>query len=217
MRKDRPDRPDSDRSRGGETKRDSQISRNRRREDRNSDRRLITMDNSEGSSTLYKKRGDFRSVNEKGRTKTSRTDSNCHHTPRLDKGPRPNAQKGAVARRDPDGWKDFLRRQKSKHEDIKLEAPALWERLDAPVYDSPLTPEYGFSEKEIVMAKRGRRCSEETAVFGSTKTRKAIRDHERSAACDVGAEIERLSEYPRSRRRYVKIVSGLHERVRSCG
>ena len=181
------------------------------------DRQQNPMGNSEGPSSLRQKKADPRLRDEKERTKTSRTESDCHRTPRLGKKPRPNALKEPVTRRDPVEWKDFLRRQKSKHEDAKLEDLALWDRLDAPVYDSPLIPESGFSEKAIEMAIRGRRCSEETVACGSTKTRKAIRDHERSAAKhgDVDAEVERLSEYPRARRRYMEIANCLHERVRS--
>ena len=107
-----------------------------------------------------------------------------------------------------------MNRQKEHHDSVKKEALALWNRLDAPVYDSPMIPEAGFSSKAIEMAKRGRRCVEETAVCGSTKTRKSIRDFERSAARhgSVEEEVIRLSEYPVARERYLSIMNHLRQR-----
>ena len=100
-----------------------------------------------------------------------------------------------------------------RREDTKLVALALWERLGAPVYDSPEEPEEGFSRQAIEMAKRGRRRTEETAACGSNRARKSLRDYERSALKhgDLDAEIGRLSEYPMARRKYANIMKGLKE------
>ena len=111
---------------------------------------------------------------------------------------RPEGPIRRIGRKNPEEWKSYLRQQRDQHDRVNDEALALWARLDDPVYDSPAIPESGFPTSAVEIAKRGRRCAEETAVCGSNKTRKAIRDHERSAAKhgDEEAEADRLTEYP---------------------
>ena len=109
----------------------------------------------------------------------------------------------------------FFEEAKLKHEDVKLEALALWGRLDDPAYDSPGDPEEGFPKPAIEMTKRGRRRAEESIACGSNRTRKSLRDFERSAQThgDVGAEIGRLAEYPLAKKKYTSIAKRLMGRI----
>ena len=73
------------------------------------------------------------------------------------------------------------RKLESHHRDMKKLAVQIWTRMDNPVFDSPELPEEGFPDEAIAIAKRGRRCTMETEAIGSNLTKRAIRDHERSA------------------------------------
>ena len=101
-----------------------------------------------------------------------------------------------------------------KHMRHKEEAKRLWTLLGNPVYDAPLNPETLFAPEAIAIAKRGRRSTMETIVCGSNATKKAIRDHERSALKrgDVMAGVHRLREYPDALIAYKKIVEKVKKR-----
>ena len=110
-------------------------------------------------------------------------------------------------------WLDHLKKQGDRHVTVKEEALKLWKRLDNPAVDSPLNPEKGFSLEAINVAKRGRQCAVESSVCGSTATRRAIRNWERSAKNngDPTAEAQRLMEYPRATQRYLDVMVALQK------
>ena len=70
--------------------------------------------------------------------------------------------------------------------------------LGNPVYDAPVDIEACYPLAVLNIAKGGRHRTFETAVLGSNRTNRAIRDHERSAKRHGEADIEvaRLIEYP---------------------
>ena len=110
-------------------------------------------------------------------------------------------------------WLDHLEKQGDRHVTAKEEALKLWKRLGNPAVDSPLTPEKGFSTESINVAKRGRKCTVESSVCGSTTTRRAIRNWERSAKNngDPTAEAQRLMEYPQATQRYLDVMVALQK------
>ena len=65
------------------------------------------------------------------------------------------------------------------------------------MHDAPSDPEKDFTGEVIAIAKRGRKCTAETAVLGSNATQRAIRNHERSAKRHGNNEVEigRLRAY----------------------
>ena len=71
------------------------------------------------------------------------------------------------------------------------------ELLDNPAHGAPSGPEQDFSKDVISIAKRGRRCTAETAVLGCHATQKAIRNHERRDRRYGNEEVEigRFREY----------------------
>ena len=83
--------------------------------------------------------------------------------------------------------------------------------MDNPVADGPSCPESGMSDEAISAAERGRQFELESAVCGSTATRRAIWDHERAAKKrgEVKLDAERLLEYPRAREQYMRLMSEL--------
>ena len=89
----------------------------------------------------------------------------------------------------------------------------------APTADSPSYPEYGISDDAAIAAMRGRQCTFESYAFGSNQTRRALRDHERSAKLkgQVHLESDRLQEYPDARARYIALMAELRRRVATRG
>ena len=74
------------------------------------------------------------------------------------------------------------RKQMEEHHlNLKWQGVRLWELLGNPVYDASMGPGSGYSAEAIAVAKRGRRCTIETAWIGRNATMKEIRDRERSA------------------------------------
>lgn len=110
----------------------------------------------------------------------------------------------------------FLSQTRGKRERVNQEATQLWGRIDHPTADQTRNHEKGFSADAVAMAKRGRRRTFESAC-GSTETRKAIRNHERSAwkHGDVTMDAERLLEYPQDICRYNKVMGETH-RIAGC-
>ena len=98
--------------------------------------------------------------------------------------------------------------EEERHRAVKMEALNLWRVLDNPVYDSPIDPEAAFSVEAVRIAKRGRRCTMETHLLGSSETQRAIRNFERIAARHGNdqEQVQRLMEYPNALERYQRIV-----------
>lgn len=109
----------------------------------------------------------------------------------------------------------FLKQKEEKRARIKKEEKVIWLRLDFPTADCPSYPEYGMSDDAVAAAKRGRQCATKSFVCGRNQTRKALRDHERSVRLkgEVTLEADRLREYPEERRRYVTLMTELHNRA----
>ena len=124
----------------------------------------------------------------------------------------PRSKKG-LERKPSKKWLAFLKKQEEDHDRIKVEAKTIWMRMDSPTSDCPLYPECGMSDGAVAAAKRGRQCTMESFACGSNQTRKALRDHERSAKLKgkVTLEADRLREYPEARRRYVELMSELRK------
>ena len=92
----------------------------------------------------------------------------------------PSTRKG-IERKPSKKWPAFLRLQEEDHERAKEEARAIWKRLGRPTADCPAYPEYEMADAAAAAAKRGRQCIVEPYACGSNQTRRALRDHERSA------------------------------------
>ena len=131
-------------------------------------------------------------------------------TPRLTKG---------TGRKPPKKWLAFRKGQEEKHEVVKKDARKIWDRLDHPTADIPSHPEYGMSDDAAIAAKRGRQCAFESYACGGNQTRRALRDHERSAKLkgQVHLEADRLREYPDARARYIALMAELRRRVSTHG
>ena len=84
-----------------------------------------------------------------------------------------------------------------EHREWKKQAMELWGTLGNPVYESPMDIEAEYHAEVLNIAKRGRQCTLGTAVLGSTKTKRAIRDHERSdKRRGESVEVARLKKSP---------------------
>ena len=130
------------------------------------------------------------------------------------KRPKMKPRKNMVFRPECRAMVEKQKKDEEQHRVIKREASLLWDLLDNPVYDSPYDPESLFSADAIRIAKRGRRCTAETAVLGSNATRKAIRDFERTARRhgNDDAEVERLREYPDALAAYKRTLRKIRAR-----
>ena len=119
--------------------------------------------------------------------------------------------KKGLGRKPSKKWLAFLKKQEEAHGRIKVQAKTIWMRMDFPTADCPLYPECGMSDGAAAAAKSGRQCTMGSFACGSNQTRKALRDHERSARLkgDVALEEDRLREYPDARRRYMRLASEL--------
>ena len=108
------------------------------------------------------------------------------------------------------------KRRERTHREIKSEALELWKLLENPVFDSPLNHESNFSDAAVQLAKRGKRCTVESGIVGSTNTKKAIRSYERSAKRHGNemVEVERLQEYPNAVQDYSRILRKLKARMK---
>ena len=117
---------------------------------------------------------------------------------------RPSPQAAVQAQKD----------MEAKHRQVKTEAKRLWFLLGNPVYESPINPEAQFSSEAATLAKRGKRCTTEAVAQGSTRTRKEIRDFERSAQRHGNdqEQVERLREYPTALADYQRILRKLRAR-----
>ena len=95
-----------------------------------------------------------------------------------------------------------------EHHGRKNQALERWERLDNPSYDAPLNIEACYSEEVLNIAKRGRKCTLETAVMGRNKPKRARMDHERSAKLsgETEIEVELVREYPEALWRYRDVL-----------
>ena len=82
---------------------------------------------------------------------------------RSDMAPR-SGQKEKVARPVSQALIAAQKKEEEKHRKHKEDAKRLWQRLDNPVFDSPLNPEASFPEEAIAIAKRGRQSTLETSV-----------------------------------------------------
>ena len=95
-----------------------------------------------------------------------------------------------------------------KHEQVKRDARKFWRRIDYPTDDFPDNPEHGFADDAIEMKEQDPQCAPESDACGSNRTRREIRNSERSEKKygNVIAEAERLLEYPRATKRDTEIM-----------
>ena len=100
---------------------------------------------------------------------------------------------------------------------VKDLAAQLRNRIDNPVFDSPMNPAAGFPDEVSIMAKRGRRIALVSAFLGSNVAKRAIRGHGRSARKygHSAEEMSRLQEYPDAKKRYRAIILRLHDQTKT--
>ena len=105
----------------------------------------------------------------------------------------------------------FPKQKEDTHGQVAKESQRMWRRLRTRTADSPDYHEHGAPDEAINAEKRGRQCSLESCARGSNRTRRSIRDLERSAKRygNINIDEERLIGYPRARTRYVHFMSEL--------
>ena len=130
--------------------------------------------------------------------------------PRREESSRPNYAHG-LGRRSSRKRIDNLKRKEENHTIAIEEATRLRNRMGNPAAYFPADPEKGFPLEAISVAERGRHRTEESAVFGSTQKRRAIRAFERSAKRygDTAMEVGRLIGYPLEIQRYIDVTMEL--------